>query len=236
MGVSVTLRKQLKGFRLDVGWEAANELVALFGFSGSGKTMTLQMIVGLVRPDAGRVASGSQIYFDSSAAVDAKPQERRFGYVMQNPALFPQMTVRQNIAYGLPGVARAMREKGVAEMISLFRLGHISQAYPDRISGGQKQRVALARALIRRPDALMLDEPFPALDWPVRLKMQALVGKTRAEFDIPVVLVTHDFREVRNMADRVIVYADGKVVQSGAPGEINSSPASAQVRRLLAAG
>ncbi len=233
MGITVKLHKRVKGFSLDVEWEAQRELVALFGFSGSGKTMTLMMIAGLMRPDAGRVRGGSGIFFDSAAGVNLPPQQRRLGYVMQDAALLPQMTVKKNIAFGLPRGSAAEREERVEEMIDLFHLSRIGGARPGQISGGQKQRVALARALIARPRALLLDEPFSALDWPVRRKMQELIKEVQARFDIPVIMVTHDFREVKSMAGRVVVYDRGRVLQTGAPGEIEAEPAGSRVRELV---
>ncbi|MHB1324620.1 MAG: ABC transporter ATP-binding protein [Thermoleophilia bacterium] len=217
-------------------WEMGDELLALFGFSGSGKTMTLQMIAGLLRPDEGHIYINGRQYFDSASRLDIKTKERRVGYVFQDYALFPHMSAKENIAYGLTGREASDRVERVREMIDIFRLDGLEKAFPHEISGGQKQRVALARALIGRPELLMLDEPFSALDWPIRAKMQDVIKEIRSEFAIPVVMVTHDFSEIQKMADRVIVYADGKVVQIGSPAEIRKNSSGDQVNELLGIG
>jgi len=236
MSIGIRLFKEVRGFTLDVQWEIGNELVSLFGFSGSGKTMTLQLIAGLMRPDAGYIRVNGKPYFDSSSRLDVKTRERRVGYVFQHYALFPHMSVSKNIAYGLTGRDASGRAERVREMIDLFQLDGLEQAFPSEISGGQKQRVALARALIGKPELLLLDEPFSALDRPIRVKMQNVIKDTRSEFAIPVLLVTHDFSEVQKMADRVIVYSEGKVVQIGSPAEIQEYPSGDRVIELLGIG
>ncbi len=236
MGISLTLKKQIGRFALDVSWEAGDELVALFGFSGAGKSLTLRLIAGLMRPDAGRVQVGGAPFFDSAAGIDVRARDRRLGIVFQDYALFPHMTVEKNIAYGLNGSGAGERKRLVGEMMARFRLDGLERAMPSEISGGQKQRVALARALIGRPALLMLDEPFSALDRPIRLQMREVIREVRSAFGIPLVLVTHDFSEVESLADRVIVYAGGRVVQTGAPAEVRARPAGAQVRELLGTG
>ncbi|MHB0867825.1 MAG: ABC transporter ATP-binding protein [Thermoleophilia bacterium] len=217
-------------------WEIGAELVSLFGFSGSGKTMTLQMIAGLLRPDEGYIQVNGKRYFDSTTGLDVKTKSRRVGYVFQDYALFPHMSVHKNIAYGLTGRDASVRAGRVREMIDLFRLDGLEKSFPHQISGGQKQRVALARALIGKPELLMLDEPFSALDRPIREKMQDVIKEIRSEFSIPVVLVTHDYSEVQKMADKVIVYSDGKVVQIGSPAEIRKNPSGDRVNELLGIG
>ena len=236
MGIELRLQKKVGGFDLDVQWEAGDETVALFGFSGSGKSLTLRLIAGLMKPDAGRVLVNGRPYFDSEAKIDIKAKARRLGFVFQDYALFPHMSVEKNIAYGLTGAGGPEREEKVSEMIRRFRLGGLERALPSEISGGQKQRVALARALIGSPELLMLDEPFSALDRPIRLKMRETIREIRSGFGIPMVLVTHDFSEVESLAERVIVYSEGKVAQIGTPAEILAGPANLQVRNLLGIG
>jgi molybdate transport system ATP-binding protein len=165
--------------------------------------------------------------FDSALRIDFAPQERSFGYVFQDLALFPHMTVWENILYGAHGLRKEDRERRAAEMIERFLLTGLERNRPHEISGGQKQRVALARALIRRPEALLLDEPFSALDAPLRMEMQNFLKKIHQEFPIPVVLVTHD------LADKLIIYAGGKVLQTGSPSEVLNSPASSEVELLI---
>jgi molybdate transport system ATP-binding protein len=233
MGLSVRLKKKVDGFSLDVAWEIGNELAVLFGHSGSGKSMTLQMITGLMRPDEGTVCSDSTIYFDSAEGVDSPPQARSFGYVFQDLALFPHMTVMRNIAFGASEVPRKERRSRAQELIEAFRLADIENRYPSEISGGQKQRVAFARALIRQPDLLLLDEPFSALDQPVRIEMRHFLKEVRRRFGIPVVLVTHDSNEAAFLAERVIVYSHGRVAQTGSWEEISARPASPEVEVLV---
>ncbi len=180
MGLSLQLRKKVDGFALEVEWAIEEELAVLFGYSGAGKTMTLQMIAGLMKPDQGSIHLGGQVLFDSRAGINVPPQDRSIGYVFQDLALFPHMTVRGNIMYGANGLGKKERREKTREMIEIFHLEGLSEKKPAEISGGQRQRVALARALIRRPKLLLLDEPFSALDHPLRLEMhQYLTGAAR---------------------------------------------------------
>jgi molybdate transport system ATP-binding protein len=236
MGLSVKLLKKVKGFTLDVEWEIGNELAVLFGGSGSGKSMTLQLIAGLMEPDEGFIRSNGSIFFDKTSGINISPQHRSLGYVFQDRVLFPHMTVKENIAYGLT------RESGpekrghkVKEMIRLFHLQGLEDMVPSEISGGQKQRVALARALIGRPKALLLDEPFSALDNTLRLEMRRLLQEIRAEFEIGVVLVTHDIFEAYSMGDSIIVYSSGRVEQVGRTDDVFQRPKSRKVAQSLGA-
>jgi molybdate transport system ATP-binding protein len=233
MGLSVSLKKKVKGFTLDVAWEIGDELAVLFGYSGSGKSLTLQMIAGLLRPDEGIVRSNSKTYFNRSAGIDTPPWVRSFGYVFQDLALFPHMTVFRNIIFGAPEIPKAEKVSRAKEMIEAFKLTGLEDRYPSEISGGQKQRVAFARALIRQPDVLLLDEPFSALDHPLRLEMQGFLQEVREQFGIPVILVTHDFDEASSLADKLIVYSYGKVAQIGSLQEVMNQPASAEVQMLI---
>jgi molybdate transport system ATP-binding protein len=233
MGLSVRLRRKINGFTLDVDWEIGDELAVLFGYSGAGKSMTLQMIAGLMRPDEGLVRSNSKTYFDSASGVDTPPQARTFGYVFQDLALFPHMTVMKNILFGAPDVPKDEKLSRAQEMIAAFKLAGLEDRFPSEISGGQKQRVAFARALIRQPEALLLDEPFSALDNPLRIEMRKFLKEVRGRFHIPVVLVTHDFDEAAFLADKIIVYSHGKVAQVGSPKQVTAQPANHEVRMLI---
>ena len=233
MGLTVKLVKRVNGFILNVEWQIGNELAVLFGYSGAGKSMTLQLIAGLMKPDGGCVRLDGKVLFDSAAGIDLPPQDRSFGYVFQDLALFPHMTVMGNILYGGKGVGKRERGKRAREMISAFRLDDVELKYPCEISGGQKQRAAFARALMRRPDVLLLDEPFSALDNPLRLEMRQFLKEIRDTFTIPVILVTHDVTEAYTMADRLIVYAGGEVLQTGTPQEVFAHPLSSAVEVLI---
>jgi len=233
MGLSLNLRKQVNGFKLDVEWAMDNELSVLFGYSGAGKSMTLQLLAGLMQPDEGWIQADDRFLFDSRSNTNLPPQARSIGYVFQNLALFPHMTVKENIFYGATGLRKEQREKRCREMLSGFHLVGLEERLPSEISGGQQQRVALARALIRRPGLLLLDEPFSALDLPLRREMQQFLKEIRDEFNIPVILVTHDLSEAFSVADRIIIYSQGRVVQTGSPLEVHRDPVNGEVKTLL---
>jgi molybdate transport system ATP-binding protein len=233
-GLQVQLQKKIKGFALDVDWHIGNELTVLFGFSGAGKSMTLQLIAGLMTPDRGRVKLDDVSYFDSTAGINLPPQERPFGYVFQDLALFPHMTVLRNILYGAPHLPKQTKGERAHDMIAAFKLSGLEDRYPHELSGGQKQRVAYARALIRRPKLFLLDEPFSALDRPLRLEMRNFLMEVRASFNIPVILVTHDFEEAAAISDKIIVYEHGSIAQIGSPDGIKHSPANPSVAGLIA--
>ena len=220
MGLKVTVDKKVKGFHLDVSWEVGDELAVVFGPSGSGKSLTLQLIAGHMKPDKGCISLGETVMFDTASNRALPPQKRRIGYVFQDLALFPHMTVEKNILYGAAGISLEDRNRRLRDIMDLFHLEGLEQKLPCEISGGQKQRVAFARALIRQPDLLLLDEPFSALDSQLRTEMRDYLRDIRKLYRIPVVLVTHDIFEAYCLADRVIVYADGKNVNMGTPHEI----------------
>ncbi|MCX5886096.1 MAG: selenium-dependent molybdenum cofactor biosynthesis protein YqeB [Proteobacteria bacterium] len=220
MGLSVHLQKALGRFTLDVAWEIGNELAVIFGPSGSGKSLTLQLLAGLMKPDQGFIRVDGKTFFDSMVKSVVPPQDRSFGYVFQDLALFPHMTVEENIRYGAAEHPRSLRDKRMREMLDIFHLDGLEKKLPSEISGGQKQRVAFARALIRKPDVLLLDEPFTSLDTSLRLEMRNVLKDIWSEFNVPVILVTHDIFDARALADTVIVYADGKVVRTGTPRDI----------------
>jgi len=233
MGLSVCVNKKLTGFSLDVSWAIGDELAVLFGFSGSGKSLTLQLIAGLMKPDGGVITANGKTYFDAARHVNAAPQQRSLGYVFQDLALFPHMTVRQNILFGAKGVPEDERNERYRELTETFYVAALENKRPSEISGGQKQRVAFARALMRRPDVLLLDEPFSALDTPLRIEMRAFLKDLRKTFQVPVVLVTHDAGEAASLADSIIVYSEGSVIQSGSTADVFSNPADERVKRLL---
>jgi molybdate transport system ATP-binding protein len=234
MGLQVRLQKKVNGFALDVEWQIGKELAVLFGFSGAGKSMTLQLIAGLMKADKGQVSLDDIVYFDSSAGTNRPPQERPFGYVFQDLAIFPHMTVLQNILYGAANLPKNEKLDSAREMIGAFKLTGYEDRYPYEISGGQKQRVAFARALIRRPKMLLLDEPFSALDRPLRLEMRRFLQEVRANFNIPALLVTHDFDEAVAISDKIIVYEHGRITQVDSPERIKNSPANMYVSQLIA--
>lgn len=194
-----------------------HELLALFGQSGSGKTSVLRMLAGLMKPDEGRIEVDGEIWFDSKAGIWLAPERRDLGYVFQEYALFPHLSVEENIAYG-------MKERGrtdiLEEMLAAIDLKNLRDAKPFRLSGGQAQRVALARALVRAPKLFLLDEAFAALDHAMRLRLQKLLAKWHREYKATTLLVSHDVGEVVRLADRVIMLSRGRQIAEGKPLEI----------------
>lgn len=233
MGLSVKLKKKVNGFKLDVAWEIGNELAVLFGFSGAGKSITLQIIAGLLTPDDGFVHIDSTTMFDSSKGINVPSQKRHLGYVFQDLALFPHMTALDNILYGSISMGKSERRERAREMIGAFHIEGIERKYPAELSGGQKQRVAFARALMRRPDVLLLDEPFSALDNPLRIEMRQFLRDIKNRFNVPIVLVTHDAVEAYAVADTMIVYSSGSVLQTGSPKDVFDNPSSTEVEILV---
>lgn len=224
MRVQVDIAKQLRSrgrsFRLEASFASTQDLVVLFGPSGSGKTLTLQAIAGLVRPDAGRIAVGDRVLFDAAAGVDVCARHRGIGYVFQDYALFPHLTVAQNVGFGLRGfwprcLTGAHRRRGddrrVDEMLDIFELRPLAEALPRDLSGGQRQRVALARAMIREPQLLLLDEPFSALDPLLRARTRQEFLNIQAHFQVPVIVITHDPEDVDVLAETLVVYDTGRV-------------------------
>jgi len=231
--LEVQIRTLLNGFTLDVAWTAGDGVSVLFGPSGSGKTLTLQCLAGLVRPNAGRIVLDGRVLFDAGAGVDVPPQERRLGYVFQGYALFPHLTVRSNIAFGLRHRPPDQRVRRTVEVIERLSLVGLEYRYPRELSGGQRQRVALGRALAIEPALLLLDEPLSALDLPLRRTLRDELQVILAAWRMPAVLVTHDFPEAYQLGDRVVIYEAGQVRQSAPRGELLWRPASESVARIL---
>jgi molybdate transport system ATP-binding protein len=232
-GLEVALTKRLPGFTLDVAWRAGDGVAVLFGPSGAGKTLTLQCLAGLIRPDAGRIALGDRVFFDAAAGVDLPPQQRRIGYVFQGYALFPHLSVADNVAYGLRDRPRAERRERTAGVIARLGLGGLERRYPRELSGGQRQRVALGRALAIEPALLLLDEPLSALDAPLRRALRDELRALLGEVATAAVVVTHDFTEAYRLADRIVVYDGGRVVQAAPRAELLWQPASEAVARIM---
>lgn len=231
--VEVQIRLALNGFTLDVAWTAGDGVSVLFGPSGSGKTLTLQCLAGLVRPESGRIVVDGRVLFDSAAGIHVPPQERRLGYVFQGYALFPHLTVRANVAFGLRRRPIAARDQHTAEVIERLGLAGLEGRYPRELSGGQRQRVALGRALAIEPALVLLDEPLSALDLPLRRALRDELQAILADWRMPAVLVTHDFSEAYQLGDRVVIYEAGRVRQAASRGELLWQPASESVARIL---
>jgi molybdate transport system ATP-binding protein len=216
----IELRKQYatgkRRFTLDVCLRSDARRLVLFGPSGAGKSQTLMMIAGLGTADEGHVRLQGATLFDRRAGIDIRPQQRGLGYVFQDYALFPHLTVLQNIAFalhrGLVNPKRHVQDAAVSRWIEAFRLEPVVHQYPDQLSGGQRQRTALARALVASPRALLLDEPFAALDRALRKHLREELATLQAQLDIPLILITHDEEDVDCFADAVIHIQDGRTV------------------------
>ncbi len=218
MRITVDIQKAFassaRDFHLDASFAVSGNRVVLFGSSGSGKTLTLRAIAGLMRPDSGSISLDGKVLLDTAGGIFLPPRERNIGYVFQDYALFPHLTVRQNVAFGLtPLFGRLSREAGerVTGIMDLFGIAALAEARPSRISGGQRQRVALARALVGEPEALLLDEPFSALDIPLRQRVRQELAGILSRLDIPLVMVTHDPADVAFFGGDVVTYAEGRV-------------------------
>jgi molybdate transport system ATP-binding protein len=232
--LEVKLRHKLPGFELDIAFSLDRTIGVLFGPSGAGKSLVLRMIAGLIRPDEGHVLLGGRcLYADCPQPVWLPPQRRRIGYVFQHHALFPHMTVLENIVYGARNLSKQDAIPAARKLVKDFRLEGLELHYPRSISGGQKQRVTFARALIGKPDLLLLDEPFSALDHPTRMHMRDCLGHVMQSLDIPVLLVTHDLAEAAALASKMIVCIEGRIHQQGIPEEIIRNPSSAAIQQLI---
>ena len=221
------------GFRLDVTLECHAGITVLFGPSGSGKTLTLDSLAGFLRPDEGRILLHNSILFDSGSGVCLPPQRRNIGYVFQNYALFPHLTVEQNLAFGIQQVPPLERRRRIHEMLELFGLGQRAGRRPQELSGGEKQRASIARALVTEPRLLLLDEPVRGLDYPLRADFYEILADIRERYSIPIPLVTHDVAEGFFLGDRMAVYGAGRIVQLGTPEEVFHRPHSPAIARLL---
>ena len=193
-----------------------NELLCLFGHSGAGKTTLLRILAGLTKPDKGRIVFNDTVWFDSEKKINIKPQDRNVGYMFQDYALFPNMTVENNIKY-----AQKVKDTDeVDKLMVLFNIEALKNQHPGKLSGGQKQRVALARSLAAKPNLLMLDEPLSALDWDMRASLQQEIKKAHDLMNSVTLLVSHDIPEVFELASTVIVLKNGAVVKNGKPEEV----------------
>ncbi len=225
MSVYVDIQKDFGTFKLDVKFEAADETLALLGASGCGKSMTLKCIAGIERPDSGRIVVDDTVLFDSDKKINLTPQERRTGLLFQNYALFPNMTVLQNIQAGAKREKDKKKQKSeVQRIMDSFGIAELADRYPDQLSGGQQQRVALARILVSSPRILLLDEPFSALDSHLRFNLEQEVRKVIHDFGKTVIMVSHDRDEVFRMADSIAIINDGIAEACGTKTEVFKNP------------
>ncbi|MDP2726010.1 MAG: ABC transporter ATP-binding protein, partial [Dehalococcoidia bacterium] len=230
--LELDIEKDLGDFRLQASFQAGDKVVALFGPSGSGKSLTLHCIAGLVSPDRGAIKIDGETVFHSGRGINLPPQRRRVGYVFQNYALFPHMTVEANVAYGLHSLPAPERRRQVEEAIRRVRLTGMEKRLPHQLSGGQQQRVALARTLVTQPRILLLDEPFSALDSAVRGRLQSELMQLLRQLPITTILVTHNLPEAYALSERMIVYDAGRILQDGHRDEVLYKPRTRSVARF----
>lgn len=235
-GLQVRVRRTLAsedgGFQLDVAFAVEKGITILFGPSGAGKTTVLDCIAGLANPDQGRISAGARVLFDSEEGINLAATERKIGYVFQDLALFPHLTVEANVAYGLSGIKAEDRKQRVAGALESLGISELRARRPAELSGGERQRVALARALVTEPTVLLLDEPLAALDMPVRMKIAEDLRRSIQALPIPVLYVTHSRDEVFMLGERMLMLERGKIIAEGTPHQVMSAPRSETVAQL----
>ena len=220
--IRLSLQKQLQSatgkMLLDVELQVEKgQLVTLYGKSGAGKTSILRMLAGLLRPDSGHIVVNGSIWLDTEKQIYQPPQKRKVGFVFQDYALFPNMTVLENLQFALQ---KGQDKSVVQSIIDIVELGALQHRKPNTLSGGQQQRVALARSLVQRPQLLMLDEPLSALDHDMRVKLQEYILKVHREFGLTTLLISHDISEILKMSDIIVELDEGKVIRQGLPSKV----------------
>jgi len=226
------IEKTLKGFSLNISINTKTDVTALMGASGSGKSMTLRCIAGVSKPDRGRIELNGKVLFDSEKKINLPPQKRGTGFLFQDYALFPNMTVRQNIMTGAKEKNRCKKQSAASELASVFHLSPHLDKYPHQLSGGEKQRCALARILAGSPDILMLDEPFSALDSHLRWELEMELAALFRNFPKPVLYVSHNRDEVYRLCDDIAIMNNGKCEIAGAKWALFKNPETVQAARL----
>lgn len=232
MALSVNIKKQLPGFSLDVRFESENHVTGVLGASGAGKSMTLRCIAGLERPGSGRIVLNGRVLYDSETGVDIPVRNRRIGILFQSYALFPHMTVEQNIGFALDSLQPAERKRKIKEKIAMMQLEGLEHRYPCQISGGQQQRVALARAFAVEPEALLLDEPLSALDDHLRDQTMLQLLESLGKYRGATLFVTHNIDEAYRMCNDLIIMSDGKVEACGNKEDIFECPPSVAAAQI----
>ena len=231
MGIKVDIKRKLGEFSLDIHFQTESKRIGILGASGCGKSMTLKSIAGIEIPDSGMIQIDDKVLFDSANKVNLKPQKRNVGYLFQNYALFPTMTVAKNIAAGLKG-SKEENQKKVQEMIEKFALTGLADRLPGQLSGGQQQRVALARIMAYEPSVILLDEPFSALDVFLKDRLQQEMMELLSDYDGTVILVSHSRDEIYRFSEELLVIDDGKQICYGDTKEIFDHPERVEAARL----
>ena len=230
MSLSVDIRKQLGSFSLDVNFKAENDILGLLGASGCGKSVTLRCIAGIIKPDEGHIELDGKVFFDSGKKINLPPQNRRIGYLFQQYALFPNMTVAQNIASAIRD--KAQKQKITSQLLQTYQLQNVASSRPAQLSGGQQQRAALARILASDPEILLLDEPFSALDSFLKAQLEQELADTLDNFSGNVIWVSHDRGEVFRNCKRICVLDDGKSQSVVTPDNLFFNPLTVSAAKL----
>lgn len=232
MSIYIDVKKYLQGFILDIQFETkGSNIMGILGASGSGKTMLLRCISGLIKPDEGNIIINEKVLFDSKKKIDVPPQQRKCGFLFQNYALFPHLTIKDNIMFGLSKADKNKNEK-VKALLKKYHLKGLEDRYPSQISGGQQQRAALARAMAIEPSILLLDEPFSALDEHLRAHMVKEMIESLKGFDGTTLFVTHNMDEVYRISDTLAVVKEGKIESFGKKEIVFQNPPTLETARI----
>ncbi len=231
-GLEIALERKLENFKLEVAFSASQGAVGLLGPSGAGKSMTLRSIAGVSQPDSGRIVLNGRVLFDSASKQNLPAAKRRIGVVFQDYALFPHLTVAENVGFSLRALSKGERQQRVGRLLASMRIAELANRYPKEISGGQRQRVAIARCMAMEPEALLLDEPFAALDPHLRRRTEEELRETLADFNGPVVFVTHDMEEAFRFCTDLLVLNEGRVIASGPKHQLFEDPGTVAAARL----
>jgi len=236
MRIEVDVEKAFGTFRLQAAFASDAAVTALFGRSGCGKSTTLDLVAGLLRPDRGRIATGGRVLFDGASGTDVSPRERRVGYVFQDGLLLPHLSVRHNLSYGRFFTPAAERWAEFDRIVALLDLGSLLERRPHRLSGGEKQRVAIGRALLASPRLLLMDEPLASLDASRKGEILYYVERLRDEIELPILYVSHSIDEVVRLADQVVVLEGGRVAATGSVQETVGQDHGGAVIEAMVAG
>ena len=232
MGLLVDIEKKLNEFKLQINFSREREIIAVLGASGSGKSMLLNCVAGLVKPDKGKIILDDVEYFNSDKKINLPPQNRKTGYLFQNYAMFPHMKISENIAFGLGDLPKDKQKKIVDELLERFHLAKMGERYPSQISGGQQQRVALARAVAVEPKILLLDEPFSALDTYLKTQMMKEMLEALKKFEGTAIFVTHNIEEAYRLSDSILILNNGRVEALESKKTLFEHPASKEIARI----
>lgn len=232
MKLEASIKRNIGSFSLDVTVKSDAKRIGILGASGSGKSMTLRSIAGIDAPDSGHIEVGGRVLYDSEAGINLKPQQRRVGYMFQNYALFPTMTVLDNVMTGLHGKNKSENREIAMDMIDRMRLKGLEKRLPGELSGGQQQRVALARIMVYRPDLIMLDEPFSALDMYLRDRMQVEMLEMLADYPGQALMVSHSRDELYRFSEELFVVSGGRILRKDETRTVFRHPESMEAARL----